>query len=63
MVSNAGSTNPLMCAAALDKMARKAGVDLKIAVVTGDDILGEVIDIHVIDTLLSKKPSYHVMNN
>ncbi|EPQ04121.1 hypothetical protein D623_10031309 [Myotis brandtii] len=41
VVSNAGGTNPLMCAAALDKMARKAGVDLKIAVVTGDDILGE----------------------
>lgn len=41
VVSNAGGTNPLMCAAALDKMAKKAGVDLKIAVVTGDDILGE----------------------
>lgn len=48
VVSNAGGTNPLVCAAALDKMARKAGVDLKIAVVTGDDILGEVIDIYVI---------------
>ncbi|KAK1343133.1 hypothetical protein QTO34_015907, partial [Cnephaeus nilssonii] len=41
VVSNAGGTNPLMCAAALDKVARKAGVDVKIAVVTGDDILGE----------------------
>ncbi|XP_066242983.1 uncharacterized protein [Saccopteryx leptura] len=41
VVSNAGGTNPLLCAAALDKMARKAGVDLKIAVVTGDDIMGE----------------------
>ncbi|KAM7140474.1 uncharacterized protein WM277_013203 [Molossus nigricans] len=41
VVSNAGGTNPLACAAALDKMAREAGVDLKIAVVTGDDILAE----------------------
>ena len=41
-------TNPLECAAALDKMARKAGVNLKIAVVTGDDIMGEVTDIYVI---------------
>ncbi|XP_060034904.1 uncharacterized protein LOC107522863 isoform X2 [Erinaceus europaeus] len=41
VVSNAGGTNPHACAAALDQMARKAGVDLKIAVVTGDDILGE----------------------
>ncbi|XP_054418222.1 uncharacterized protein LOC129061551 isoform X2 [Pteronotus mesoamericanus] len=41
VVSNAGGTNPLVCAAALDKMARKAGVDLNIAVVTGDDIMGE----------------------
>lgn len=48
VVSNAGGINPLMCAAALDQMARKAGVDLKIAVVTGDDILGEVTDISVI---------------
>ena len=43
VISNAGATNPLVCAATLDKMTRKAGVHLNIAVVTGDDIMGEVI--------------------
>lgn len=43
VTSNAGGTNPLVCAAALDQMARKAGVDLNIAVVTGDDVMREVI--------------------
>lgn len=31
---------PLECVAALDKIARETGVDLKRAVVTGDDIMG-----------------------
>lgn len=34
--------NPLACAAALQQVAKKADVDLKIAVVTGDDLTGEV---------------------
>ncbi|XP_037353657.1 uncharacterized protein LOC119234757 [Talpa occidentalis] len=41
VVANAGGINPIQCAAALDQVARKAGVDLKIAVVTGDDIMAE----------------------
>lgn len=31
---------PLECASALDKIARETGVDLKIAVVPGEDIVG-----------------------
>ncbi|KAF6095140.1 hypothetical protein HJG60_012107 [Phyllostomus discolor] len=41
VISNAMGTNPLVCAATLDETAGKAGVDLNIAVVTGDDIMGE----------------------
>ncbi|XP_038611179.1 uncharacterized protein LOC119935772 isoform X1 [Tachyglossus aculeatus] len=41
VVSNAGGTNPLACAAALHKVAKKADVDLKIAVITGDDLMDE----------------------
>nr|XP_008110152.1 PREDICTED: uncharacterized protein LOC103279026 isoform X1 [Anolis carolinensis] len=45
IVSNAGGMNPLACAAALGQVAEKAGVDLKIAVVTGDDLMGELNNI------------------
>ena len=39
VVSNAGGVNPQACAAALAELARERGVALKIAVVTGDDVL------------------------
>ncbi|XP_078250917.1 uncharacterized protein LOC110072797 isoform X1 [Pogona vitticeps] len=45
IVSNAGGMNPHSCATALKKVAEKAGVDLKIAVVTGDDLMGELSNI------------------
>lgn len=39
VVSNAGGVNPAGCAAALAALATQQGVALKIAVVTGDDVL------------------------
>lgn len=36
----AGACAPPECAAALDKIARGTGVDVKITVVTGDDVMG-----------------------
>ncbi|XP_039398091.1 uncharacterized protein LOC120406932 isoform X1 [Mauremys reevesii] len=41
VISNAGGMNPLACAAGLQEVAKKADVDLKIAVVAGDDLMGE----------------------
>ncbi|ETE62411.1 hypothetical protein L345_11833 [Ophiophagus hannah] len=41
VISNAGGMNPLGSAAALHQVARNANVDLKIAVITGDDLMGE----------------------
>ena len=45
VVSNAGGINPIACAAALQQAANKAGVDLKIASVTGDDIMNRKADL------------------
>ena len=39
VVANAGGVNPLACKAALEAVAEKAGIDLKVAVVLGDDLL------------------------
>ncbi|KAI4891313.1 hypothetical protein NFI96_033523 [Prochilodus magdalenae] len=39
VVSNAGGVNPLACAAAIQEVVQKAGVSLKVAVVTGDDLM------------------------
>lgn len=39
VVSNAGGVNPEGCAAALAALAREQGVELKIAVVMGDDVM------------------------
>ncbi|CAG0879312.1 unnamed protein product [Darwinula stevensoni] len=39
VVSNAGGVNPLSCSWEIQSMAKKAGLDLKIACVTGDDLI------------------------
>jgi hypothetical protein len=41
VISNAGGINPLACRDALKKVAAQAGVDLKIGVVLGDDLLSK----------------------
>ena len=44
VVSNAGGINPHACAKAIHGVAKKSGVeDLKIAVLTGDNLVGQVI--------------------
>jgi hypothetical protein len=39
VVANAGGVNPLACKKALEEAAAKAGIDLRIAVVIGDDLM------------------------
>ena len=43
VVSNAGGINPLSCGKAIQEIAHKANVDLKVAVVTGDDLMPQVL--------------------
>jgi len=42
IVSNAGGINPEACAQALRKLVADQGLDLRIATVTGDDLIGQV---------------------
>jgi len=39
VISNAGGVNPAACAAAVARLAREQGVELRIAVVQGDDVM------------------------
>ncbi|MGH0145330.1 UNVERIFIED_CONTAM: hypothetical protein FKN15_002692 [Acipenser sinensis] len=41
VVSNAGGVNPHACAAALQEVVQKADLNMKIAVITGDDLMAE----------------------
>lgn len=42
IVANAGGVNPTACAAAVDDVARRLGVDVAVATVAGDDIMAEL---------------------
>lgn len=44
VVTNAGGVNPQACRDALEAMFKDAGIDLRIAVVCGDDLSGRVAD-------------------
>ncbi len=45
IISNAGGVNPAACAEAIRALVKAAGLDLKVAVVSGDDLLGRAEEI------------------
>ena len=46
LISNAGGVNPEACGAAIGALIDAAGLSIKVAVVTGDDIMGSLEDIY-----------------
>jgi len=57
VVSNAGGVNPQGCAAALAALAAEQGVELKIAVVTGDDVMPLLPALRTADPPVAQLPS------
>ncbi|HEY0974342.1 MAG TPA: acyclic terpene utilization AtuA family protein [Solimonas sp.] len=65
VVANAGGVNPLACKQALEAVAEKAGIPLKVAVVLGDDLLPrrkEFADCTELDTGKPQPPMFVSMN-
>ncbi|XP_065806357.1 uncharacterized protein lratb.1 [Labrus bergylta] len=67
VVSNAGGVNPLACAEAIQEVIKKAGLDLKVAVVTGDDLMlhrSSLSEVKMVDdsSRQSLPKSLHSMN-
>ncbi len=46
IISNAGGVNPMACGAALRSALKQANIDLTVAVVTGDDVSGDLEHFH-----------------
>ncbi|XP_064609517.1 uncharacterized protein LOC135473588 [Liolophura sinensis] len=67
IISNAGGVNPLSCGAKIQEAASAAGVDIKVAVVTGDDLLPQSSElakagVKDMDSGREFPPNVHSMN-
>lgn len=50
VVSNAGGVNPIACAKAIEALIKEMGLNLKVATVIGDDLIGRVDELRAADT-------------
>lgn len=56
VVTNAGGVNPQACKAAIDERLRALGIDLRVAVVTGDDLLPRAAEFADVREMFSGAP-------
>ncbi|MES0873985.1 acyclic terpene utilization AtuA family protein [Sinimarinibacterium thermocellulolyticum] len=56
VVTNAGGVNPLACKAAIDDKLKALGLDLKVAIVTGDDLLPRAAEFADVREMFSGAP-------
>lgn len=56
VITNGGGVNPAACKAAIDARLRDANIDLKVAIVTGDDLLDRVAEFRELREMFSGAP-------
>lgn len=56
VVSNAGGVNPEACKAAIDTQLAALNIDLKVAIVTGDDLLARANEFSAVKEMFSGEP-------
>jgi hypothetical protein len=56
ILSNAGGVNPLACGEAIETLVAELGLDLKVAVVTGDDLLDRAASLADVREMFSGEP-------
>ena len=60
-MSNAGGVNPEACVTALREAAREQGVELTVAMVTGDEFIDKVMGYRILKTSKCTLPIYMYM--
>lgn len=67
VVTNAGGVNPIECRHEILKLAKKLGIDIKVGIITGDDIFNNINELiskgASLDNLDSNQPINEILND